>query len=142
MGFLVDDRMDTRYPLALWAAAWLCVVKAILWSVVDTDVINHLVLAKYLVFMVLWIFMAYQISRTRRIAFFGIIALSVVDMVFTFTVPEAFVVTEAMKDNIMGSRLTFIAMLCSTYLSSMMLLAMVPWLDPLTRVSQSVDNPK
>lgn len=82
-------RLSPDYPFPLWAAGWLCLIKSTLWLCANASIPSWIFLAKYIVFSMAWLVLAYMIENRRRAGFYLLLALCFADMAFCIAYPQS-----------------------------------------------------
>ena len=90
---LMSQRLHVDYPWPVWAVGWLAVLKAFVWlgaepaSLPDDQL--SLMGYKYIIFMLPWLFCGIGAWNMKKRAAWGLILLSVADLLFFLVSPAA-----------------------------------------------------
>jgi hypothetical protein len=85
-------RMYRGFPWPIWAAGWLAVFKALLWLATDpvaSSPIAERMAAKFLIMMAPFLFTGIGVWNLRKWAVWGLMATSVLDLLFFIVFPDA-----------------------------------------------------
>jgi hypothetical protein len=83
--------MDPEYPWTIWAAGWLALFKAFLWLAyepVQAEPVLRLLGAKFLLSTIPLVILAIGVWNLRRWAAWGLIAISVANLIFFIVNPQ------------------------------------------------------
>ena len=122
--------MDPKYPWAIWAVGWLAIFKAFLWLAyepVQAESVLRLLGAKFSLNTIPLVILAIGVWNLRKWAVWGLIALSVANLIFFIVNPQTLnavlVVSEVRIYSIILSILT---LLCNGPLGDILILCAAP----------------
>ncbi len=125
-----SERMDLEYPWMIWAAGWLALFKAFLWLAyepVQAESVLRLLGAKFLLTTIPLVILAIGVWNLRRWAAWGLIAISVANLIFFIVNPQTLnavlVVSEVRVYSII---LSVITLLCNGPLGDIFILCTAP----------------
>ena len=125
-----SERMDPDYPWPIWAVGWLAIFKAFLWLAyepVQAESVLRLLGAKFLLNTIPLIILAIGIWNLRKWAVWGLIALSVANLIFFIVNPQTLnAVLVVSEVRIYAIILSFITLLCNGPLGDIFILCAVP----------------
>jgi hypothetical protein len=122
--------MDKEFPWPIWAVGWLALFKAFLWlsyEPVQPEALLTILGTKYLLTMVPMAIFAIGVWNLRKWAVWGLISLSVADILFFIIYPQSLnaVLVES-EVHIYSIILSFITLLCSGPLGDIIILLTCP----------------
>jgi len=128
--YFPPERMNADFPWTLWAVGWLCLFKAFLWLAyepVQTEAVLNLLGYKYTLNVVPLVIFGFGIWNFRRWAVWGIIAISIANLIFFVSYPQTLsaVVVES-EVFIYSILLSFITLLCNGPLGDCLILCALP----------------
>jgi hypothetical protein len=125
-----SERMDPEYPWMIWAAGWLALFKAFLWLAyepVQPESVLRLLGTKFLLNTIPLVVLAIGIWNLRKWAAWGLIAISVANLIFFIVNPQTLnavlVVSEVRIYSIILSAIT---LLCNGPLGDILILCAAP----------------
>jgi hypothetical protein len=120
------ERMDPEYPWTIWAVGWLAFFKAFLWLAyepVQDESVLRLLGAKFLLNMIPLAILAIGIWNLRKWAVWGLIALSVANLLFFVVNPQTLnAVLVVSEVRIYSIILSFLTLLCNGPLGDVFIL--------------------
>jgi hypothetical protein len=120
------ERMDPEYPWTIWAVGWLAIFKAFLWLAyepVEAESVLRLLGTKFLLNMVPLVIFAIGVWNRRKWAVWGLIALSVANLIFFIVNPETLnAVLVVSEVRIYSIILSFLTLLCNGPLGDIFIL--------------------
>ena len=124
------ERMNSDYPWTIWAAGWLAIFKAFLWLAyepVQAESVLRLLGIKFLLNTIPLVIFAIGIWNLRKWAAWGLIAVSVANLVFFLVNPQTLnaVLVES-EVQIYAIVLSFITLLCNGPLGDIFILCAAP----------------
>ena len=128
--FFPPERMYKEYAWPIWAVGWLALFKAFLWlsyEPVQPEALLTLLGTKYLLNMIPMAIFAFGVWNLRKWAMWGLIILSVVNIVFFLVYPESLnaVLVES-EVYIYSIILSFITLLCNGPVGDILILLASP----------------
>lgn len=121
-----SERMDPEYPWTIWAVGWLAIFKAFLWLAyepVEAESVLRLLGTKFLLNMVPLVILAIGVWNRRKWAVWGLIALSVANLIFFIVNPETLnAVLVVSEVRIYSIILSFLTLLCNGPLGDIFIL--------------------
>ena len=125
-----SERMDPDYPWTIWVVGWLAVFKAFLWLAyepVQAESVLRLLGAKFLLNTIPLVILAIGVWNLRKWAAWGLIALSVANLIFFIVNPQTLnaVLVES-EVRIWEIILSFITLLCNGPLGDIFILCAAP----------------
>jgi len=121
-----SERMDPEYPWTIWAVGWLAIFKAFLWLAyepVEAESVLRLLGTKFLLNMVPLVILAIGVWNRRKWAIWGLIALSVANLIFFIVNPETLnAVLVVSEVRIYSIILSFLTLLCNGPLGDIFIL--------------------
>jgi len=128
--FFPSERMNVEFPWPIWALGWLALFKAFLWlsyEPVQPEGLLRLLGTKYLLDMIPMAICAFGIWNLRRWAMWGLIILSVANLIFFLIYPQslAAVLVES-EVYIYSIILSFITLLCNGPVGDLLILLASP----------------
>ena len=125
-----SERMDLEYPWMIWAAGWLALFKAFLWLAyepVQTESVLRLLGAKFLLTTIPLVILAIGVWNLRRWAAWGLIAISVANLIFFIVNPQTLnAVLVVSEVRIYSIILSVITLLCNGPLGDIFILCAAP----------------
>ena len=125
-----SDRMDLKYPWTIWAAGWLALFKAFLWLAyepVQAESVLRLLGAKFLLTTIPLVILAIGVWNLRRWAAWGLIAISVANLIFFIVNPQTLnAVLVVSEVRIYSIILSVITLLCNGPLGDIFILCAAP----------------
>ena len=125
-----SERMDTEYPWTIWAAGWLALFKAFLWLAyepVQAESVLRLLGAKFLLNTIPMVILAIGVWNLRRWAAWGLIAISVANLIFFMVNPQTLnAVLVVSEVRIYSIILSVITLLCNGPLGDIFILCAAP----------------
>ena len=130
MRIFPSERMDPEYPWTIWAVGWLAIFKAFLWLAyepVQAESVLRLLGAKFLLNAFPLAIFAVGIWNLRRWAAWGLIGISVANLIFFIINPQTLnaVLVES-EVRIYSIILSFITLLCNGPLGDIFILCAAP----------------
>ena len=121
-----SERMDPEYPWTIWAVGWLAIFKAFLWLAyepVQAESILRLLGTKFLLNTIPLVIFAIGVWNRKKWAVWGLIALSVVNLIFFIVNPQTLnaVLVES-EVRIYSIILSFLTLLCNGPLGDIFIL--------------------
>ena len=121
-----SERMDPEYPWTIWAVGWLAVFKAFLWLAyepVQEASILRLLGTKFLLNTIPLVILAIGVWNRKKWAVWGLIALSVVNLIFFIVNPQTLnAVLVVSEVRIYSIILSFLTLLCNGPLGDILIL--------------------
>ena len=121
-----SERMDLEYPWMIWAAGWLALFKAFLWLAyepVQAESVLRLLGAKFLLSTIPLVILAIGVWNLRRWAAWGLIAISVANLIFFIVNPQTLnAVLVVSEVRIYSIILSVITLLCNGPLGDIFIL--------------------
>ncbi|MBW2450605.1 MAG: hypothetical protein JRE92_09290 [Deltaproteobacteria bacterium] len=125
-----SERMDLEYPWMIWAAGWLALFKAFLWLAyepVQAESVLRLLGAKFLLNTIPLVILAIGVWNLRRWAAWGLIAISVANLIFFIVNPQTLnAVVVVSEVRIYSIILSVITLLCNGPLGDIFILCAAP----------------
>jgi hypothetical protein len=125
-----SERMDLEYPWMIWAAGWLALFKAFLWLAyepVQAESVLRLLGAKFLLNTIPLVILAIGVWNLRRWAAWGLIAVSVANLIFFIVNPQTLnAVVVVSEVRIYSIILSVITLLCNGPLGDIFILCAAP----------------
>ena len=125
-----SERMDLEYPWMIWAAGWLALFKAFLWLAyepVQAESVLRLLGAKFLLNTIPLVILAIGVWNLRRWAAWGLIAVSVANLIFFIVNPQTLnAVLVVSEVRIYSIILSVITLLCNGPLGDIFILCAAP----------------
>ena len=125
-----SERMDLEYPWMIWAAGWLALFKAFLWLAyepVQAESVLRLLGAKFLLTTIPLVILAIGVWNLRRWAAWGLIAISVANLIFFIVNPQTLnAVLVVSEVRIYSIILSVITLLCNGPLGDIFILCAAP----------------
>ena len=125
-----SERMDLEYPWMIWAAGWLALFKAFLWLAyepVQAESVLRLLGAKFLLNTIPLVILAIGVWNLRRWAAWGLIAISVANLIFFIVNPQTLnAVLVVSEVRIYSIILSVITLLCNGPLGDIFILCAAP----------------
>jgi hypothetical protein len=122
--------MDLEYPWMIWAAGWLALFKAFLWLAyepVQAESVLRLLGAKFLLNTIPLVILAIGVWNLRRWAAWGLIAISVANLIFFIVNPQTLnAVVVVSEVRIYSIILSVITLLCNGPLGDIFILCAAP----------------
>ena len=124
------ERMNSDYPWTIWAAGWLAIFKAFLWLAyepVQAESVLRLLGIKFLLNTIPLVIFAIGIWNLRKWAAWGLIAVSVANLIFFLVNPQTLnaVLVES-EVQLYAIVLSFITLLCNGPLGDIFILCAAP----------------
>ena len=120
------ERMDPEYPWTIWAVGWLAIFKAFLWLAyepVQDESVLRLLGAKFLLNTIPLVILAIGVWNLRKWAVWGLIALSVANLIFFIVNPQTLnAVLVVSEVRIYSIILSFLTLLCNGPLGDIFIL--------------------
>ena len=120
------ERMDPEYPWTIWAVGWLAIFKAFLWLAyepVEAESVLRLLGTKFLLNMIPLVIFAIGVWNRRKWAVWGLIALSIANLIFFILNPETLnAVLVVSEVRIYSIILSFLTLLCNGPLGDIFIL--------------------
>jgi hypothetical protein len=121
-----SERMDPEYPWTIWAVGWLAIFKAFLWlayePVQDASILR-LLGTKFLLNTIPLVILAIGVWNRKKWAVWGLIALSVVNLIFFIVNPQTLnAVLVVSEVRIYSIILSFLTLLCNGPLGDILIL--------------------
>jgi hypothetical protein len=120
------ERMDPEYPWTIWAVGWLAIFKAFLWLAyepVEAESVLRLLGTKFLLNMIPLVIFAIGVWNRRKWAVWGLIALSIANLIFFIVNPETLnAVLVVSEVRIYSIILSFLTLLCNGPLGDIFIL--------------------
>ena len=128
--FFPPERIYKEYPWPIWAVGWLALFKAFLWlsyEPVQPDNILMLLGTKYVLNMIPLAIFAFGVWNLRRWAVWGLIILSVANLIFFIIYPQSLnaVLVES-EVYIYSIILSFVTLLCNGPVGDILILLASP----------------
>ena len=121
-----SERMDPEYPWTIWAVGWLAIFKAFLWLAyepVQEASILRLLGTKFLLNTIPLVILAIGVWNRKKWAVWGLIALSVVNLIFFIVNPQTLnAVLVVSEVRIYSIILSFLTLLCNGPLGDIFIL--------------------
>ena len=121
-----SERMDPEYPWTIWAVGWLAIFKAFLWLAyepVQEASILRLLGTKFLLNTIPLVIFAIGVWNRKKWAVWGLIALSVVNLIFFIVNPQTLnAVLVVSEVRIYSIILSFLTLLCNGPLGDIFIL--------------------
>ncbi len=121
-----SERMDPDYPWTIWAVGWLAIFKAFLWLAyepVQDESVLRLLGAKFLLNTIPLVILAIGVWNIRKWAVWGLIALSVANLIFFIVNPQTLnAVLVVSEVRIYSIILSFLTLLCNGPLGDIFIL--------------------
>jgi hypothetical protein len=125
-----SERMDPEYPWMIWAAGWLALFKAFLWLAyepVQPESVLRLLGTKFLLNTIPLVVLAIGIWNLRKWAAWGLIAISVANLIFFIVNPQTLnAVLVVSEVRIYSIILSVITLLCNGPLGDILILCAAP----------------
>jgi len=125
-----SERMDLEYPWMIWAAGWLALFKAFLWLAyepVQAESVLRLLGAKFLLNTIPLVILAIGVWNLRRWAAWGLIAISVANLIFFIVNPQTLnAVLVVSEVRIYSIILSVITLFCNGPLGDIFILCAAP----------------
>ena len=125
-----SERMDPEYPWTIWAVGWLAIFKAFLWLAyepVQPESVLRLLGAKFLLNIIPLIILAIGIWNLKKWAAWGLIALSVANLIFFIVNPQTLSAVLVVSEvRIYSMMLSVITLLCNGPLGDIFILCAAP----------------
>jgi hypothetical protein len=124
--FFPSERMDPEYPWTIWAVGWLAIFKAFLWLAyepVQAESVLRLLGTKFLLNTIPLVIFAIGAWNRKKWAVWGLIALSVVNLIFFIVNPKTLnAVLVVSEVRIYSIILSFLTLLCNGPLGDIFIL--------------------
>jgi hypothetical protein len=121
--------MDPEYPWTIWAVGWLAIFKAFLWLAyepVQDESVLRLLGTKFLLNTIPLVILAIGVWNLRKWAVWGLIALSVANLIFFIVNPQTLnAVLVVSEVRIYSILLSFLTLLCNGPLGDIFILCAV-----------------
>ena len=121
-----SERMDIEYPWTIWAAGWLALFKSFLWLAyepVQAESVLRLLGTKFLLNTIPLVILAIGVWNLRRWAAWGLIAISVANLIFFIVNPQTLnAVLVVSEVRIYSIILSVITLLCNGPLGDIFIL--------------------
>jgi hypothetical protein len=121
-----SERMHPEYPWTIWAVGWLAIFKAFLWLAyepVQDESVLRLLGAKFLLNTIPLVILAIGVWNIRKWAVWGLIALSVANLIFFIVNPQTLnAVLVVSEVRIYSIILSFLTLLCNGPLGDIFIL--------------------
>ncbi|MGD8256344.1 MAG: hypothetical protein PVG70_15540 [Desulfobacterales bacterium] len=128
--YFPPERMYANFPWTIWAVGWLALFKAFLWLAyepVQTEAVLKLLGYKYTLNVVPLVIFGFGIWNLRRWAVWGIIAISIANLIFFVVYPQTiYAVVVESEVFIYSILLSLITLLCNGPLGDFLILCAVP----------------
>ncbi len=125
-----SERMDPEYPWTIWAVGWLVMFKAFLWLVyepVQAESVLRLLGTKFFLNLIPLVILAIGIWNLRKWAIWGLIALTVANLIFFMINPQTLSAVLVVSEvRIYSIILSFITLLCNGPLGDFFILCAAP----------------
>ena len=125
-----SERMDPEYPWTIWAAGWLAIFKAFLWLAYEpaqAESVLRLLGAKFLLNTIPLIILAIGVWNLRKWAAWGLIAISVANLIFFIVNPQTLnAVLVVSEVRIYSIILSVITLFCNGPLGDIFILCAAP----------------
>jgi len=125
-----SERMDPDYPWTIWAVGWLALFKAFLWLAyepVQAESVLRLLGAKFLLNTIPLIILAIGVWNLRKWAAWGLIAISVANLIFFIVNPQTLnAVLVVSEVRIYSIILSVITLFCNGPLGDIFILCAAP----------------
>ncbi len=125
-----SERMDPDYPWTIWAVGWLALFKAFLWLAyepVQAESVLRLLGAKFLLNTIPLIILAIGVWNLRKWAAWGLIAISVANLIFFIVNPQTLKAVLVVSEvRIYSIILSVITLFCNGPLGDIFILCATP----------------
>ncbi len=125
-----SERMNPNYPWTIWAVGWLAFFKAFLWLAyepVQAESILRLLGTKFALHTIPLVILAIGVWNLRKWAVWGLIALSVANLIFFIVNPQTLnAVLVVSEVRIYSIILSIFTLLCNGPLGDILILCTTP----------------